>query len=351
MNSSSAPPLIINGSFLAQPPTGVQRFAVEISRQLLRLYPNAELVAPPNIPSSETVDELTPRIVGRFTGHLWEQLDLWLYARRRRALLLNLDMRGPLLYRNKIITIHDLNFLHNPRWVSHRFYHTYRWLVRAGVRTSRQVLTVSEFSKQEIIRLLKTDAPRIHVIYNAVSDQLLNTTAGERIIPEDYVLSVASTNPRKNLDRLVRAFRRLPDHPPLTLVMVGLSHPGASVVADGDRSVYLGHVDDATLTNLYQHARAFVYPSLYEGFGIPPLEAMQHGCPVVVSQTSSLPEVCGEAAVYVDPENEVSIAEGIQRVLYNDPLRTVLIEQGYQQVQRFDWHHSALTLVKVLQKL
>ena len=343
------PPLIINGSFLAQPPTGVQRFAVEICKALCTLNPNLVIVAPPNVKPSEALSALNPIIIGRFTGHLWEQIDLWWYARRQKALLLNLDMKGPLLYRNKIITIHDLNFLHNPRWVSRRFYHFYKFLVTAGVKTSRLVLTVSEFSKAEIQRLLHVPAAYIAVIYNAV------TTLGEpnarSVIDGDYLLSVSSTNPRKNLDRLLRAFQQLSDQD-LKLVLVGLPHKaGVSEHLAGKNILFLGHVDDATLANLYRHARVFVYPSLYEGFGIPPLEAMQHGCPVVVARSSSLSEVCGEAAHYVDPYWEESIAEGIERVLNDDAQRDKLINRGYKQIQRFDWNQSAATLDNLLKRL
>ena len=347
--NSAAPPLVINGSFLAQPPTGVQRFAIEICWALKPLFPDLEIVAPQNILPSAATAVLAPTIIGRFTGHLWEQLDLWWYVRRKKALLLNLDMKGPLLYRNKIMTIHDLNFLHNPRWVSPRFYYFYKFLVTTGVKTSRLVLTVSEFSKQEIQRLLHVPASQIAVIYNAVTN--LREAAPGRDIPGDYVLSVSSTHPRKNLDRLIRAFLSLSDLT-VRLVLVGLPHKeGIGKDIDGKNVEFLGYVDDATLANLYQHARAFVYPSLYEGFGIPPLEAMHYGCPVVAARASSLPEICGQAAVYIDPYEEESIAEGIQKVLYDGKLRQELIRKGYQQIQRFDWNQSALKLVEMLQNL
>ena len=341
--------IIINGSFLAQPPTGVQRFAVEICKALRVLQPDILIVAPRNAKPSEALSALNPIIIGKFTGHLWEQIDLWWYARRREALLLNLDMKGPLLYHHKIITIHDLNFLYNPSWVSRRFYYFYKFLVTAGAQTSRLVLTVSEFSKAEIQRLLHVPATDIAVVYNAVTK--LSETTKEPFIPQDYILSVSSTNPRKNLDRLLRAFQQLPDQN-IKLVLVGLPHQaGASEHLAGENILFLGHVDDATLANLYQHARAFVYPSLYEGFGIPPLEAMQYGCPVVVAQSSSLPEVCGEAAYYVAPHQEESIAEGIEKVLDDDVLRNKLINQGYEQVQRFDWNQSAAKLHNLLKQL
>lgn len=342
-------PVVINGSFLAQPATGVQRFAVEICRRLLNLHPHAEIVAPRNRRTSEATAALAPRIIGRFTGHLWEQLDLWWYARRRRALLLNLDMKGPLLYRRKIITIHDLNFLHNPCWVSRRFYYFYRLLVYLGSRTSQQILTVSQFSKQEIVRYLSVPAERITVIYNAVGPR--EATEGKRVIERDYVLSVASTDPRKNLNRLVRAFGQLA-RPEVRLVLVGLPHRKAASVGGEDKNiVFLGYVDEATLLSLYQHATAFVYPSLYEGFGIPPLEAMRYGCPVVAANSSSLPEVCADAVCYVDPTDEHSIAEGICRVLDDSTLRQTLVSRGYQRVKEFSWDRSVRVLLDVLDSL
>ncbi len=354
MNKASAlnntsPLLVINGSFLAQPLTGVQRFAIEICRRLLKQHAQAELVAPCNLHHTEDSKDLSPRIVGKLTGHLWEQLELWWYVRRRGALLLNLDMKGPLLYRRKLITIHDLNFLHNPQWVSHRFYCLYRLLVSIGSRTSQQILTVSRFSQQEITRYLDVPTERITVIYNAVSPR--KTIVTKRVVKEDYLLSVASADPRKNLSRLIRAFRQL-KRPDVRLVLVGLPRQNATTEEAIDENIlFLGYVDEVTLANLYQHATAFVYPSLYEGFGIPPLEAMRAGCPVVVANSSSLPEVCGDAAHYVDPTDEHSIVEGLRQILDDSALRKNLVSRGYQRVRDFSWDQSVEALLKLLTTL
>ena len=348
MNNTS-PLLVINGSFLAQPLTGVQRFAIEICRRLLKQHAQAELVAPCNIHHTEDTKDLSPRIIGKLTGHLWEQLELWWYVRRRGALLLNLDMKGPLLYRRKLITIHDLNFLHNPQWVSRRFYCLYRLLVSIGSRTSQRVLTVSHFSQQEITRYLGVPETRITVIYNAVGPGRI--VEAKQVIEGDYVLSVASADPRKNLNRLKRAFRQL-GRTDIRLVLVGLSHQNDTTPEANNKSiVFLGYVDESTLVNLYQHATAFVYPSLYEGFGIPPLEAMRAGCPVVVANSSSLPEVCGDAAHYVDPTDERSIAEGLRQMLDDSALRKNFVSRGYQRVRDFSWDQSVEVLLKLLTTL
>ena len=338
--------VVINGSFLAQPPTGVQRFAIEISIELKRLAPHVTIVAPKNTIPSAATDALNPEIIGKFTGHRWEQIDLWWYARTKKALLLNLDMKGPLLYRNKIITIHDLNFLHNPRWVSRRFYYFYKFLTMAGAHTSRLVLTVSEFSKAEIQRFLRVPASRIEVVYNAVT-KLDAATDKDRPVPGDYILSVSSTHPRKNLKRLMRAFRQLrPDN--VTLVLVGLPHSDDLSRMTYENIVFLGHVEDKVLVSLYRQALAFVYPSLYEGFGIPPLEAMSFGCPVVASHASSILEVCGDAVLYVDPNNVDNITDGLDRIIRDKDLRNELAEKGLKQCKNFSWTKSAAELAEKL---
>lgn len=337
--------LVINGSFLAQPPTGVQRFAIEISKELKRISSNVEVVVPKNAILSRTTEALSPKIIGRFTNHLWEQIDLYRYVRRKKALLLNLDMKGPLLYRNKIITIHDLNFLHNPRWVSPKFHCFYKFLTRVGAQTSRLVLTVSQFSKEEIQRHLHVPASRVVVVYNAIAN-LDPVFHKDRYIADDYILSVSSTHPRKNLDRLIQAFQQLSD-PTTKLVLVGLPHQGQSLSDISHKNVvFLGHIEDDILANLYQHAVAFVYPSLYEGFGIPPLEAMYFGCPVVASNTSSIPEVCGEAVLYVDPNSTDSLLEGLREIMRNVELRKKLIDRGHERLAHFSWAASAKTIAE-----
>ena len=343
-------PVIVNGSFLAQPPTGVQRYAIEIYRHLKKSLPILTLVAPKNIHTPAIANELEAIIIGRFTGHLWEQLELYRYVKKRKALLLCLDMKSPLLYRKKIITIHDLNFLYNPAWVPKKFYYFYRFMVTAGARQSLAILTVSQFSKDEVIRFLKVPPAKVTVIYNATPAHFVkNPEDSTAEVQGQYILSVSSTDPRKNIDRLIKSFAQL-KLPDVQLVLVGLPHrKDIDYTSVQGNILFLGHVDDQKLMNLYQHATAFVYPSMYEGFGIPPLEAMQYGCPVVAAKTSSLPEVCGDAALYVDPFSEQAIGEGIKKILFSYTLREKLIEAGYQRIQLFSWSKSVDVLKKVLE--
>lgn len=177
-------------------------------------------------------------------------------------------------------------------------------------------------------------------------------------ISGDYILFVGTLQPRKNLVRLIEAFSRL-NPKPYTLIIVGKPgwmyeeiYQAPKKFGVEEKVKFLDYVSDEDLPSLYQNARCFVLPSLYEGFGLPVLEAMSYGCPVVTSNTSSLPEAGGEAAIYVDPESVESIKEGILKVLNFTPrARQDLIKKGYDQVKKFSWEKCARETLKVLEEV
>ena len=329
--------------------TGVQRFASEICLQLKSLRPNTIFLCPSKPLHTQLAKDLAAQSVGKLQGHAWEQLELpWYLARNNQPYLLNLANTAPILYFKNIITIHDLIYLRFPAWFSKKYYHFYKWMTPRIAARSKHILTVSAFSKKEIVELLNVDEGKVSIIHNAVSDQL---TAENGVLVLDYgkyILSVSSLDPRKNLVRLIEAFQQLPAQD-LNLVVVGKKiNPLFNVKLDYERIFYVENASDQQLAHLYRNAELFVYPSLYEGFGIPPLEAMANGCPVVASNASSLPEVLGEAAYYVDPTKSDSIREAISAVLADAALKNVLREKGKQQVKKYSWQRSASTLVDVL---
>ncbi|MET0571712.1 MAG: glycosyltransferase family 1 protein, partial [Pedobacter agri] len=236
--------------------------------------------------------------------------------------------------------LHDLAFFVNPEWFSKPFSLWYRFIIPILARKSRKILTVSMFSKGEIIRILKQPAEKIIVAPNASSQ--LDSGHSEPVMYGEYLLFVGSVDPRKNLITLINAFKSI-NQGRLKLVIAGMVNKNfGSVDLDHDEDIiYLGKVSDAHLAALYKNAVAFVYPSLYEGFGIPPLEAMQHGCPVLVSNSSSLPEVCGDAAIYFSPYNTEELAEKIKLISENENLRTQLKQKGLKRVMEFSWFNSA----------
>jgi glycosyltransferase involved in cell wall biosynthesis len=351
----------INARFLTQPVTGVQRYAIEISRHLRALLPEAVFVAPNRIIHPELAELLETRTCGTQSGHLWEQVELPLYLRRQgNPLLLNLANTAPLLYPHQIVTLHDLSFLVNPAWFSLPFRTYYRLLVPRIAHRARRIITVSQSAKSDIVEYLGVEPGKVEVVYNAVSpsfgEDLAAAAAIRQQYPSDIVLAVSSLDPRKNFPNLIRGFSKLKEFDGLKLVIVGKRHASFSdpdlgeLVGRHSNIEFAGYVPDLELAALYRRARAFVYPSLYEGFGIPNLEAMALGCPVVTSAIPAIEEVCGQAACYVDPSEPSRIGAGIRRVLTDEAYRRELVERGLDRSRQFSWERSARQMAEVIQR-
>jgi glycosyltransferase involved in cell wall biosynthesis len=264
----------------------------------------------------------------------------------------------PLARCRSVVTIHDCIHLMFPEYLPNRLALGYAraslWLAS---RTSDRILTVSEASKRDILRFFDVPADKITVIYNGIDERFLKPPDDEEVrrtceryqLESEFVLYAGNVKPHKNLERLIDAFhlvrQRGLDH--LQLVIIG---DEISRYAELRRAVhrynlhkhvrFLGHLAEESLMALYRRASAFVFPSLYEGFGLPPLEAMASGAPVVTSNVSSLPEVVGDAAVLVDPRDAASIADGIYRVLDDSGLRADLRARGFVRAAEFSWERA-----------
>jgi glycosyltransferase involved in cell wall biosynthesis len=348
--------LVINARFLTQKITGVQRYAIELSKELKKISRCIKFITPPNVIHHALAEELGAERYGILTGHLWEQIELLGYLRENNSpLLLNFSGLSPLLYRNKITTIFDLSFLRHPEWFSKEYYHFYKTLLPWSIKYSVALITISNYSKKEINELLQVPMDRMHVVYCSVPEIFRNIT-NEIKLGKRYVLSVSSIDPRKNFKNLILAFNRL-DIEDLELIIVGSEHSVfknqdlKKVIQSNKHTHFTGYLSDDELAQLYKNAMLFIYPSLYEGFGIPPLEAMAFGCPTIVSNITSLPEVCGDAAYYVDPYDINDIAKGMKEVLENDNLRSNLINKGYDRVKLFSWEKSAMKIMEVITEL
>jgi glycosyltransferase involved in cell wall biosynthesis len=213
---------------------------------------------------------------------------------------------------------------------------------------ARLVLTNSEFSRSELVRWLKIPKEKIRVVGGG-HEHILRTAPDSSVLSRHglgsrpYVLAVSSLSRNKNLEAVSAAIRLL-GPAGCDYVLAGPANPrvfGHSPEQSLPNLIQLGYVSDGELRALYQRAACLVYPSRYEGFGFPPLEAMACGCPVIVSQTSSLPEVCGDAALYVDPEAPAQLAAAIRRVLCEEGLRAQLRVAGLERAQRWSWERCA----------
>lgn len=290
-------------------------------------------------------------------GILWERTVLPLLARRADIdVLLCPTANAPVLASDEFgiaSYIHDINAQKN---MSGRYQRHYRKrTVPRTIEVSDVLLTVSEFSKREIIAHFDIDPADVSVIYNGIDDIYHDDTDGTPVdLPENYVLYVGAMNPRKNLTGLLTAFaefrRRATDDYALVLVGPDNKPIYRSLELPPDDNVHpLGYLPLAELKYVYRHADVFCFPSLYEGFGLPPLEAMACGTPVVASNTTSLPELLGDAAELVDPHDTTAIVDGLLAVTEDGSYRAELIERGRQHASAFTWDRAARELKETLQ--
>lgn len=349
--------IVVNCRFLAQNVTGVQRFAEEVTTALLELRSDVVLLAPPGEIRTERIGNSRVQQVGTRRGHLWEQWDLpcALSQIPGKPVLLSLMNTGPVFHRKQAVTHHDVTYVRHPQTYSARFRHTYRLLSWLTLHSARAVLTVSDFSRREISDVYRLPPGKLTVVPNAAS-QSFHQLAGREEQPA-YFLAVSSLLPHKNLELLVRSFQRYAAESgtETRLKLVG-GPPKGIAGKNGPRHAstcvdYLGRVNDEQLRTLYSRARAFVFPSLYEGFGIPPLEAQASGVPVLASDADALREVLGRSALYFVKDSEDSLLSGIRELDTDPDLRQELRGLGDQNVLKYSWKRSAAMVNEVLNRV
>ena len=228
-----------------------------------------------------------------------------------------------------------------------KYYWFYKIFTPISARNSKKIITVSEYSKNRIIENLHQNESDIEVVYNAVTHNTITVPDKQK-----YILSVGSLDPRKNLKRLINSFKTW-NQPEYELLLIGgRQNSFANLKLSADNRIrFLGYLSDDELHQYYLNAEIFIYPSLYEGFGIPPLEAMACGTPVIASNTTGIPEASGEAAYYVDPYSEESMVAALDLLANNENLRSELILKGFKNIKRFSWAESAIKINDVAMKL
>lgn len=356
----------INGRFLTRPVTGVERVALEVLGALCRDLLDADgrtrlsgqtvqfrlavpqhtaLRIPPQLASLPVVP------LGWLQGHAWEQVTL--AGLPAQDWVINLCNTAPMLRRRQLVFIHDAQVFAIPQNFSLKFRCWYQWMLRVLSRRSALLVTNSAFSQQELQRYLGKALERCVVAHLGANHMqriqpALSADMLAQLPNRPFILAVSSANPNKNFQLIIELLPRL-QALGLACVMVGQRDQRMfQQVELNDRVVHLGYVSDENLAALYQRAFCLVYPSFYEGFGLPPLEAMWLGAPVVVSNCSALPEVCQTAAIYCDPNDAESLYQALANLVARPDQVAQLRQSGQQHARQFTWQNTAQ---KILQQL
>lgn len=353
--------IYFNGRFLTQSITGVQRTAYELMIALdillevdktfkeqfsFVLIYSGELINPIHLRN------ITLQKKGFLKGNLWEQLLLPYYT--YGSILISMCMVAPLIKRKQIIIVHDASFKVNPSFFSLTFRIWYRFAISILGSRSKQIITVSNFSRQELIEKVGIPPTKISVIYNAADHMLRFKDVDESFkvkinAIKPYCLAVSSLSLNKNFGMLTKALEKV-DFSLFKMIIAGGISNSLSKIRLNDSVEHIGYVTDQQLKYLYSNATLFIFPSIYEGFGIPPLEAMYCGCPVLASNSSSLPEVLGDACQYLDPRDPDDIASKIHYLINNESMLYKLQIAGLVQAHKYSWKHSAIQLLKLIEK-
>ncbi|MCS7232061.1 MAG: glycosyltransferase family 1 protein [Elusimicrobiota bacterium] len=293
---------------------------------------------------------------GDYFRMFWTQFIFPFYSCRYDYVISLTEYEAMLLCLTKqIIILHSIVPFLFPQFKDNKYkLYTYLFLPKI-LNSAYRIVSVSETIKKEINELFKISKDKVFVIYEGVdTKKFYHLDNNEKTILKkfygiegDFILAIGHSHPIKNLSGVIKAYEILKQKYKIKLIVVGYFN--TKIVFPKD-VIYLGHIPNENLYILYTTAKCFVFPTLHEGFGLPPLEAMACGCPVVVSNRGSLPEVCGDAAVYVDPYNPQDIANGILKVLTDENLRQQLIKKGFEQVKKFTWRRSVELFVDLVLK-
>ena len=340
--------------------TGVDRFAHETLTAIDELIKNDDpslegvrfkVLVPPNAALGQRFTHVPIEEYGSFRGQLWEQLDLP-RAAGKGDLLLSLCNTGPVFCHRHVVVIHDAATIRVPASYSRAFRLWYRVLMPLLGLFAKRVLTVSEFSRKDIASAFGIPAKKISVVTEG-GEHILRVQADDSVVQRfglvagRYALAVGSMAVHKNFRFLLDAFSKIAS-PSFELAVVGGANNKIFGAVDLDEAgcvKRLGYVSDGELRALYENAMCFVFPSVYEGFGIPPLEAMVCGCPVLASNAASIPEVCGEAALYFDPREAWELSDLLGKISSDKSTRASLIKKGRDRGDQFSWVNTARQVV------
>jgi glycosyltransferase involved in cell wall biosynthesis len=361
--AESARTLFINGRFLTHSTfSGVQRFATEIVKAIDRIivdkprtfrFDDYVMLVPNAAHANFLLCKVRTVRVGRLAGHAWEQLDLPLAA--RAGWLLNLCNSGPIAKRRQAVVIHDAAVFAMPANFSRGYRAAYTTMLPILTRRAAVLFTVSNFSRNELAAWLKVDKCKFQVVYEGADHmRVIEPDASilrkNSLTPGTFFLAVGADSRNKNFGQICRALEKS-SLSEFKLVVTGRRDGSVHYGLDDtvrQHIVRVGLVTDAQLKALYEAALALIYPSTYEGFGLPPVEAMVCGCPVIAGNRASLPEICGGGAIICDSLNEDALASRMRDIAMNVALRDTARRRGFAHARAFRWDTAADRVVSCI---
>lgn len=358
--------IYVNASILDEKPSGLGVYAKNVIGHLAALDPSVKVFCPiplENAPVCRINRFVKPsyKKLGAVARLGWTQCVLPLKTRKTDTVYHPFQYLSLLSPSRQVMTIHDFIPLYYPQVARHQ-YHYYRFVMPLLLKRADKVICGSENTRQDVLKFYDCDAAKLFVVLDGYDGALFNEAVSrEGVLAKygiayPYILLVGAGHEHKNLHRVIRAYKALGSGADCKVVIVGGHSPYAGRLREIVRSlslesqvIFAGYVPDADLPAFYAGARCFAYPSLYEGFGLPVLEAMACGAPVICSNTSSLPEVAGQAALMFNPKDEEDIRHCLERVLTDAALGATLRDRGRERVKPFSWEATAKGIYACLQ--
>lgn len=339
----------LNGLFLTQRMTGVHRYASEIIKELDKIVPKDELtiIVPNNSKPKLRLNNIKIIQYGNLQGIPWEQIDYVTYLKRNKLISVNLCNEQP-LFAPGVICIHDVAYKTHPQFFTtlhgrlSSIWH--RLVFKQAAKSDSPILTVSHFSKCSIAKTYNINPGRIHIVSNAwqhIERSKADTSIIDKngLIPGDFFFTLGNINANKNTKWVIEYAKKNPSD---LFVLSGPKAKVSNIDIDADNVLYLGYLTDPEIKALYQNCKAFIFPSFHEGFGIPPLEALSEGAQVIVSNTTSLPEIFEDSAHYIDPSNtDIDL----------DNVLASKVSNSKAILEKYSWEKSARALLDVLESM
>lgn len=355
--------IVINASILDENPTGLGIYAKNVIKELIKYNKNLKIFSPVDIKGVE-VEKISKYVKpsykkkGGLARLLWTQLVFPFKLKKDDIVYHPFQYLSLLSNAKQIITIHDFIPMHYPQVAKHQ-YRYYKYFMPLLLKKAYKIVCISENTKRDLIKFYNTPEEKVSVIYNGYDKETFNTKNVDKSILKqynmdcEYMLMVGATHTHKNLEVVIKAFTKIESN--CKLVIVGKdSHyiiKLKKLVEDlkiKDKVMFVGYVPDEHLPTLYHYSKSFVYPTLYEGFGLPILEAMACETSVICSNNSSLPEVYGDAALTFDPKSQEDVENKIKLFLSDDSIKEELIIKSKEVLKKFSWENTSKELWKIL---